>query len=67
MLRIRRSAVVLDLFQSGKLIGSVIRCAGGVAYAYLPDGQALGTFADLDAAAAALAIHARRDVEAVAA
>lgn len=51
----------LDLFQSGILIGSVVRCSGGHAYAYLPNGEALGTFADLDAAAAALAARAKRE------
>lgn len=47
--------MALDLYQAGELVGSVVRCAGGIAYAYLPDGAALGTFADLDSAAAALA------------
>jgi hypothetical protein len=44
----------LDLFSGGVLIGSVVRFGGNV-FAYGPDGTALGQFADLDAAAAALA------------
>lgn len=50
--------MALDLFVSGVLIGSVVRCSGGSAYAYTADGIALGTYADLDAAAAALAARA---------
>lgn len=54
--------MALDLYQNGIAIGSVVRCAGGVAYAYLPTGEALGTYADLDSAAAALVTHARREL-----
>jgi len=46
--------VYLDLYAKGVLLGSVVRSTGTV-YAYLPDGRSLGQFADLDAAAAALA------------
>lgn len=45
----------LDLFSGGVLIGSVVRAAGGAVFAYCPAGSALGTFADIDAAAVALA------------
>jgi ribosomal protein L7Ae-like RNA K-turn-binding protein len=42
-----------NLYQAGELIGAVVRCEGGVAYAYLPNRAALGTFADFDSAALA--------------
>jgi hypothetical protein len=46
--------VALDLFTQGVLIGSVVRGLRGC-YAYTPSGAPLGEYADLDAAAAALA------------
>ena len=46
--------MVLDLFEKGVLIGSVVKGGPGIVYAYDPDGAAVGTFGDLDAAAAAL-------------
>lgn len=46
-------SVSIDLFVSGECIGSVVR-SGGVVFAYDPAGRAVGQFADLDAAAAAL-------------
>lgn len=45
----------LDLFSGGVLIGSVVRSGAGAVYAYCPRGSAIGTFQDIDAAAAALA------------
>jgi hypothetical protein len=53
--------VSFDLFHGGVHIGSVVRCGGGQAFAYLPNGEALGTFADLDAAAAALSARMQRE------
>lgn len=44
-----------DLFFGAVHLGWAIRSASGGAFAYLPDGAPLGTFADLDAAALALA------------
>lgn len=56
--------MALDLFISGVPIGSVVRCRSGC-FAYTPSGSPLGEYADLDAAAAALA--ARVALEPVAA
>ena len=47
--------VILDLFSSGTLIGSVVRSHAGTVFAYTPSGTALGCYGDIDAAAAALA------------
>lgn len=46
--------MALDLFMAGVLIGSVVRCRGGC-FAYTASGEAVGQFADIDAAAHALA------------
>ena len=46
--------MALDLHLGGVLIGSVVRCRNGC-FAYTPDGQPVGEFADIDAAAFALA------------
>ena len=46
--------MTLDLFVSSVLMGSVVRCRSGC-FAYSPSGAPLGEYADLDAAAAALA------------
>ena len=51
----------VDLFSDGVHLGSVVRCNGGQAFAYLPSGEALGTYADLDAAAAALAARIQQE------
>jgi hypothetical protein len=45
----------LDLFSDGVMIGSVVRGGTRCVYAYDPSGLPLGTFVDIDAAAAALA------------
>ncbi|MDE3748623.1 hypothetical protein [Methylobacterium radiotolerans] len=45
----------LDLFSDGALIGSVVRGGTPCVYAYDPSRLPIGTFADIDAAAAALA------------
>lgn len=49
--------MALDLFQAGILIGSVLRGPQGC-YAYDPAGSPVGQFADIDAAAHALASRA---------
>lgn len=51
----------LELFHQGRLIGTVVRAGGRSAFAYDPTGVVVGQYADLDAAAAALA---RRQQEA---
>lgn len=45
----------LDLFSDGVLMGSVVRGGTRCVYAYNPARLPIGTFADIDAAAAALA------------
>lgn len=49
--------MALDLYLSGVLIGSVVRGPQGC-YAYGPSGSPVGQFADIDAAAHALASRA---------
>ena len=44
----------LELWSNGTFIGRVVRSGPGVVYAYDADGSPLGTFGDIDAAAAAL-------------
>lgn len=44
----------LDIYCKGVLLGSVVRGGAGVVYAYSPAGRAVGTYADVDAAVAAL-------------
>lgn len=44
-----------DLFFGAVHLGWAIRSAGGASFAYRSNGAALGAFADLDAAALALA------------
>lgn len=56
--------MALDLFKAGIHLGSVVRCNGGAVYCYTASGEALGTFATIDAAAVALA--ARAGIEAAA-
>lgn len=55
--------MALELFQAGILIGSVIRGLRGC-YAYSPDGQPVGEFADIDAAAHALVARVANRAEA---
>lgn len=52
--------MAIDLFVSGVLIGSVVHGLKGC-YAYDADGSPVGQFADLDAAAVALAARAARE------
>jgi hypothetical protein len=49
----------LELFHRRRLLGTVVRSAGQTAFAYDPTGIVVGQYADLDAAAAALARRQR--------
>ncbi|MGH1569787.1 hypothetical protein ACRAWG_02820 [Methylobacterium sp. P31] len=51
----RGGVMALDIFQAGRLLGSIIRASGGVVYAYDAAGLPVGTFDDTEAATAALA------------
>ncbi len=44
----------LDLYRGKLHLGSVVRSCAGSVYAYSPERKAIGQFADIDAAAAAL-------------
>lgn len=47
--------MVIEIIADGVRIGTVTRCGPGIVIARLPDGEALGQLADIDAAVLALA------------
>jgi len=49
----------LEIFHQGQLLGTVVRSIGCNAFAYDASGFVIGQFADLDAAALALARRQR--------
>lgn len=44
----------LEIYQAGRLIGSIVRASGRIVYAYDAAGLPIGTFGSMDEAAAAL-------------
>ncbi|GJD97582.1 hypothetical protein [Methylobacterium iners] len=46
--------MAFEIFSKGTLLGSIVRSEGGNAYAFRPNGSAIGQYADFDAAARAL-------------
>lgn len=52
--------MAIDLIVAGQLIGRVVRSRAGAVFAYSLSGPALGTFADIDAAAALVALSHRK-------
>lgn len=54
----------LDLYHQGTFIGSIVRSRAGSVYAYGIEGEAVGCYADVDAAGLALIERAAREPEA---
>lgn len=56
--------VSLDLYHRGSFIGSIVRSKAGSVYAYGIKGEAVGCYADVEAAGLALIERASRQPEA---